>query len=92
MAVPRTVSFLLTALCLPLLDIGAAVKAEPVSAFVSLLPQKYFVECVGGDHVTVSVMVAPGQSPATYPHCQPHPAAGRFTQAYSVAVYGIPPA
>ncbi len=33
---------------------------------VSVLPQAYFVEQVGGKHVSVTVMVLPGQSPATY--------------------------
>jgi len=33
---------------------------------VSIVPQKYFVERVGGDTVNVSVMVEPGASPATY--------------------------
>ncbi len=33
---------------------------------VSIVPQKYFVERVGGDHVEVNVMVLPGNSPATY--------------------------
>lgn len=33
---------------------------------VSILPQKYFVERVGGDLVNVNVMVLPGESPATY--------------------------
>ena len=33
---------------------------------VSVLPQKYFVERIGGEHVAVNVMVAPGASPATY--------------------------
>lgn len=41
-------------------------SAEPVKVFVSILPQVYFVERVGGDRVAVSVMVGPGQSPATY--------------------------
>jgi len=36
------------------------------SVFVSILPQKYFVEKIGGEHVQVSVMVRAGQSPATY--------------------------
>jgi len=44
---------------------GPAV-AEKVPVFVSILPQKYFVEKVGGDRVDVSVMVPPGASPATY--------------------------
>ena len=38
---------------------------------VSILPQKYFVKKIGGDLVTVSVMVLPGFSPATY---EPKPA------------------
>jgi zinc transport system substrate-binding protein len=33
---------------------------------VSILPQKYFVERVGGEHVNVNVMVQPGANPATY--------------------------
>ncbi len=39
---------------------------EKIKIFVSILPQAYFVERVGGDRVDVSVMVGPGQSPATY--------------------------
>ncbi|MBU1950340.1 MAG: zinc ABC transporter substrate-binding protein [Candidatus Eisenbacteria bacterium] len=41
-------------------------SADPLSVFVSVLPLKSFVESVGGDRVQVSVMVGPGQSPATY--------------------------
>jgi zinc transport system substrate-binding protein len=33
---------------------------------VSIVPQKYFVERIGGERVNVSVMVEPGASPATY--------------------------
>ncbi|NLA06537.1 MAG: zinc ABC transporter solute-binding protein, partial [Firmicutes bacterium] len=33
---------------------------------VSILPQAYFVERIGGDRVAVSVMVPPGASPHTY--------------------------
>jgi zinc transport system substrate-binding protein len=40
--------------------------AETMQVFVSVLPQKYFAERVGGERVSVSVMVGPGQSPATY--------------------------
>ena len=36
------------------------------SIFVSILPQKYFVEQIAGDLVGVQVMVKPGASPATY--------------------------
>lgn len=40
--------------------------AEKIRVFVSVLPQKFFVEQVGGDQVEVDVMVQPGDSPATY--------------------------
>ncbi|WP_319416532.1 metal ABC transporter solute-binding protein, Zn/Mn family [Marispirochaeta aestuarii] len=37
-----------------------------INVFVSILPQKYFAESIGGENVDVSVMVPPGKSPATY--------------------------
>ena len=40
--------------------------AAPLEVFVSILPQKYFVERVGGDAVKVGVAVRPGQSPEGY--------------------------
>lgn len=43
-----------------------AYAADPLSVFVSILPQKYFVERIGGNRVQVLVMVGPGQSPETY--------------------------
>jgi len=42
---------------------GAAGK---IPVFVSILPQKYFLEKIGGDRIAVEVMVPPGASPATY--------------------------
>jgi zinc transport system substrate-binding protein len=45
--------------------------ADPVKVFVSILPQKYFLEKIGGDLVDVSVMVPPGANPHTY---EPKPA------------------
>lgn len=44
---------------------------EKIPVFVSIPPQKYFVESIGGPHVDVSVMVAPGQVPETF---EPGPA------------------
>ncbi|MDP2984620.1 MAG: zinc ABC transporter substrate-binding protein [Candidatus Latescibacter sp.] len=38
----------------------------PVQAAVSIAPQKYFVEKIGGAHVAVTVMVPPGVEPHTY--------------------------
>jgi zinc transport system substrate-binding protein len=40
--------------------------AAPLSVFVSILPQKHFVERIGGSRVQVSVMVGQGQSEETY--------------------------
>ena len=37
-----------------------------LNVVVSIVPQRYFVERVGGNLVDVSVMVEPGASPATY--------------------------
>ncbi len=58
---------LLVAGCLP--GPGAAPTAGPtgpLNVTVSIGPQKYFVERVGGPHVRVSVMVGPGAEPHTY--------------------------
>ncbi len=48
------------------LSITQIAYARPLKVFVSILPQKYFVEKIGGDSVEVAVMVQPGASPATY--------------------------
>lgn len=54
-------------LCLLLLfGSVAATAADPLSVYVSILPQKFFVERVGGEQVRVAVMVEPGQSAETY--------------------------
>lgn len=39
---------------------------NPLQVTVSILPQQFFVERIGGDFVSVNVMVLPGESPATY--------------------------
>lgn len=43
-----------------------ASKSDVTNVFVSILPQKYFVERIGGEHVNISIMVSAGQNPATY--------------------------
>jgi len=48
------------------LDAAAAMAREPIPVFVSILPQKYFVEKIGGNLVNVSVMVQPGANPHIY--------------------------
>ena len=37
-----------------------------INAIVSILPEKTFVKAIGGEKVTVTVMVLPGNSPHTY--------------------------
>jgi len=41
-------------------------SAGRLTVTVSIVPQKYFVERVGGERVDVNVMVLPGNNPATY--------------------------
>lgn len=58
--------FLAVAIAAVALFAGAASAGEGPTVFVSVLPQQTFVERVGGDAVTVHVLVGPGRSPATY--------------------------
>ncbi|MFA5810708.1 MAG: zinc ABC transporter substrate-binding protein [bacterium] len=49
----------------PAATLHAGVDAK-VHAFVSIPPQAYFVERIGGPYVAVDVMVPPGQSPHSF--------------------------
>jgi len=49
-----------------LIGLASAAWAEPLKVFVSIPPQKYIVQAVGGDRVQVSVLVPPGADPHTY--------------------------
>lgn len=57
---------------IPTTDVQPTTNAEQpadiqkLKVTVSILPQQYFVERIGGDLVDVNVMVQPGASPATY--------------------------
>jgi zinc transport system substrate-binding protein len=55
----------MTLVCLFVCIWPAAALAK-VPVFVSILPQRYFVERIGGEHVDIQVMVLPGASPTTY--------------------------
>ena len=44
----------------------SAMAGEPIPVFVSIPPQKYFVEKIGGNLVNVFVMVPPGANPHIY--------------------------
>jgi zinc transport system substrate-binding protein len=43
-----------------------ALAGKKLAVFVSIAPQKYFVQQIGQEGVSVQVMVPPGASPATY--------------------------
>ena len=47
-------------------DAAAYQATEKINVFVSIAPQRDFVEQVGGDRVAVQVMVGPGQSPELF--------------------------
>ncbi len=49
-----------------LLFLSTTVTYAKVNAVVSILPQKTFVEAIGGDKVNVALMVKPGNSPHSY--------------------------
>jgi zinc transport system substrate-binding protein len=55
---------------------------EPIPVFVSIPPQKYFVEKIGGNRVSVSVMVPPGANPHIY---EPRP--GQMTALSKSRIY-----
>jgi zinc transport system substrate-binding protein len=41
-------------------------ETDSIATFVSIAPQAYLVERIGGSHVSVQVLVGPGQSPHTF--------------------------
>ena len=45
---------------------AAQVPAQNLHVTVSIAPQRYFVEKIGGEYVDVNVMVPPGADPHTY--------------------------
>jgi len=75
--------FLFVNLCFCMLvQGGIAFSAEPLPVFVSILPQKTFVEKIGGPLVNVSVMVLPGANPHNY---EPRP--GQMSALSRAKVY-----
>ena len=62
--------------------------SEPLDITVSILPQEYFVEKIGGDRVEVNIMVEPGASPATY---EPKPQQMKaLSEAEAYVSIGVP--
>jgi len=81
----KTIPLLFT--LIGLLFTGIA-QAKPLDVAVSILPQKYFVEQIGGNHVAVQVMVRPGFEPATY---EPTPRQiAALSQARAYFAIGVP--
>jgi zinc transport system substrate-binding protein len=76
-------------LCIMLSTVRAAqTPSGNIKVFVSIIPQAYFVERVGGKFVEVEVLVGPGQSPATY-----EPTPRQMSQLSNSRVYfriGVP--
>jgi len=65
-----------------------AAWAAPLDVAVSILPQKFFVQTIGGADVRVQVMVRPGFDPATY---DPTPRQlAELTQARLYFAIGVP--
>ena len=81
----KVMLLILTVFC-----IGAAYAAPPekINVFVSIMPQKYFAERIGGDLVKVSVLVPSGTSPENF-----DPSPKQIVQLGSSDVYftiGVP--
>ncbi len=63
-------------------------NSEPIDITVSILPQKYFIEKIGGNLVKVNIMVEPGASPATY---EPKPQQMKaLSEAEAYVSIGVP--
>lgn len=64
----KGIVFLLTSVIILAFCLVAGARQEKarLTVFVSILPQAYFLECIGGQHIDVEVLVGEGQSPATY--------------------------
>lgn len=68
--------------------VSSTLGAEPLSVFVSLLPQQTFVERLGGPDVVVESLVKPGFSPHTY---EPTPSQiARLAEAELFVGIGLP--
>ncbi len=61
----RVKSIILAVLLVFLAGTGLSAE-EKLQVFVSIVPQKFFVEQITGDLAEVDVLVTPGKSPATY--------------------------
>lgn len=63
-------------------------RLKPLSVFVSIQPQAYFVERIGGNRVAVNILLPPGRNPAIYA-----PAPAQMLKLSKASVYfriGVP--
>jgi zinc transport system substrate-binding protein len=76
---------LLLVLCLPAV---AGNNSAPLPVLVSIAPQKFLLDCIAGDAVSVTVLVKPGSDPHAY---EPSPAQVRAASASQIwFTIGVP--
>jgi zinc transport system substrate-binding protein len=80
--------YIICLLCLLIIGVQPGLTSDRVAVFVSVVPQKYFVQQIGKDLVDVQVMVQPGASPATY-EPKPRQMAG-ISRAQAYFAIGVP--
>lgn len=61
----KIIAITLALLIYPMVTLSSGEESK-LHVAVSILPQKYFVDKIGGNHVSVTVIVPKGSSPATY--------------------------
>lgn len=82
------VRVLLSALLSILAVAGSGWAGSELDVVVSVVPQRWLVQAIGGDRVSVAVLVQPGESPATY-----MPTDAQVTSLMRAALYlriGVP--
>jgi zinc transport system substrate-binding protein len=65
-----------------------AMAAEKIPVSVSIAPQAFFVEKVGGERISVHVLLPPGRSPATYAPTPDH--VSQLTRSRLLFRIGVP--
>ncbi len=85
---PQIRSFVLSVIFILIICTWASGAQEQIPVCVSIQPQQFFVQQIGGDRVAVDVLVPPGAGPATY---EPKPS--QMTALAKTRVYfsiGVP--
>jgi len=83
----RLILFLMIAVLTAACANSAQMNEQTIMVTVSILPEKYFVQRIGGEHVAVNVMVGPGESPHSYePKAEQMTALSRSALYFSIGV------